>query len=123
MDSISIAAGFGALKHLKEISEIVKDYKNADLLAKIVSLQTDLLQLSEERLALYSKCKELEEKLALKNNFTFKSPVYFADGDKVPFCPICYEDKGKNIHLISCTAADTNRPYYLCNVCQWNYDL
>ncbi|EKO3399611.1 hypothetical protein KW542_21340 [Vibrio fluvialis] len=77
-------------------------------------LQGLLAQKNEEIRQLKGKLSELE---TIK--YDAQTELYWADGDKSPYCPVCYENDRKLIHLVF-TAFKKNQqdyPLHLCNVC------
>ena len=62
-------------------------------------LQEDNLKLSQENRELRNDIEKLTKDLTFKKSLKFVHSAYYADGDKVPFCPTCYEKEGKAIHL------------------------
>lgn len=58
--------------------------------AKIEAVTTQALLFDAEQ-----KNKHLEEQLVDKSTFVFKPPLYWKEGDEIPFCPGCYEGDNK----------------------------
>jgi hypothetical protein len=40
-----------------------------------------------------NKVEELERALRFKDDLKFKEPFYYLEGDKTPYCPVCWEDE------------------------------
>jgi hypothetical protein len=89
----------GVIENAKEIAELVKKLGNVELYKKIVELEGEVIELTREKRALEENNHELAEKLALAGKMTFEKPFYFQEGDRVPFCPRCWEKERVAIHL------------------------
>jgi hypothetical protein len=72
---------------------------DADLYRKIVELQAEVVQQAGENFQLKKQVKELEESIAFSGKLTYKAPYYFAENDFTPYCPTCWEDHRKAVHL------------------------
>ncbi|MGX5776982.1 hypothetical protein [Methylorubrum zatmanii] len=107
-----IAAASQALKMAREIREVSKDFENADLKSKIVTLveslsdaKLALIDAKEELQNAKSEAEELRAKLAFKTDSTVRRNglIYerYEDGklSYLPFCPKCYEE-GKFIKIV-----------------------
>lgn len=89
------------LTRTKELAALVKKVGDIELYEKIVSLQSDIVDLSGERFKLLEKCKVLEEQLAFRTRLTYKHPYYIADGtDRGPFCAVCWDVSKLAVHLL-----------------------
>src|SRR5579864_3565403 len=110
-----------AISTLKEISQLVKKYNDLELMGKIVNLQTEVFGLSQENLELKRKLETSREKAEQREKLQLRRVgecnYYFMDGDEVPFCPKCYEDKGKLAHLTNSEPWDggVRRDCRICN--------
>jgi hypothetical protein len=100
---------------IKSISEVIKKYNDIDLMHQIVELQTEVFDLQKEVLALR---KQLEDRTKMQ----MKGPhgYFFQDGDDVPFCPRCWENDGKAIHLPNPADYFVGRGR-ICRVCKSQY--
>jgi len=58
-----------------------------------------MFQAHEERISLLEKAIELLRGSPELAKMTFAYQMYWAEGDKVPYCPHCYEDKKQRLHL------------------------
>ena len=64
-----------------------------------------------------------ENKIEEKESLSFDGILYWKEGDKTPFCPICFENDKKNIHLTynegypGSVEYSTQEPYHNCKVC------
>ena len=80
------------IENFKEVADLVKKMGEMDLHRKIIDLQDEIVKLSREN-------RTLKEQLELKGKMIFKRNCYWVEGDDVPYCPRCWEDKAKTIHL------------------------
>lgn len=81
---------------------------NADLILKINVLADELRGLQSEYEDIQEENNELKKELATlkgqnqnKVGIVYNSDdgLYWKNGDKVPYCPSCYENNRKEIHL------------------------
>ena len=100
----------------REIVALIKKSGDIELERKILNLQSEIIELTQERNELKEKCSDLQAQLTLTAKMTFKPPVYYAEGDPTPLCPTCWENDGKSIHLVG--PIRDNNPRYYCNVCE-----
>lgn len=94
------------ISNAKEIAELVQKLGNIELKKRIVDLQAEIIELAgekiglqEEKQALEAKCNSLAAQLELKLKLTYRAPVYHAEGDATPFCPLCWEVRKNAVHL------------------------
>ena len=105
----------GQLPDYKDIVELFKQGLTLEAQEKIMELRVGALPLQEENLALREQVKALEDTLAVSQNMTFRESVYWQEGDANPFCPRCWEDERKAIHL----QGDDVREFPNCPVCNY----
>lgn len=67
---------------------------------KLIDLREYIFSIEQERLELQTKINDLEKALAFNKKLIFKAPMYYADGDETPYCPRCWENNKKAIHLV-----------------------
>lgn len=106
----------GILDSAKEIADLVKKIGDIELYRKIVELEGQLIELTHEKREFEERCDRLEKQLAFSKTLTFKAPVYYAEGDSTPYCPICWEKDAKALHLEGPTRDDGDT-FYRCHVC------
>ncbi|HHI4971855.1 TPA: hypothetical protein ACP5TT_004547 [Vibrio parahaemolyticus] len=80
-----------------------------------------LAQKNEEIRQLQAK---LDEKLRVR--FDSETEVYWEEGDNSPYCPLCYENDGKLIHLTNYLQSksmysDKPNPHHSCKSCNKSY--
>lgn len=80
-------------------------------------------QLNEFRTALIEaieRIKELEEELKLKGQLKYDGIKWWIikedDSKEGPFCQICWDDRGKLVHL------QPNLQLWKCGICKQNFD-
>ncbi|MBC8402934.1 MAG: hypothetical protein H8E14_15720 [Candidatus Marinimicrobia bacterium] len=88
------------IKEVKEIADLIKNLGNTELYRKIVELEGDIIELTRQNRLLSDQVSDLNSKLRIKEKLTFKSPFWFMDDDETPFCPSCWENSSKAIHMI-----------------------
>lgn len=120
---------------LKLVSEGVKGISDASLQIelgqKIIDLQSAALEIISEKGELLTKNQNLlteiddlkkkintlEEQLETKESLNFNNSMYWLKDDENPYCPNCYDNNGKLIHLIE----DLGFMRYRCNTCKNQY--
>jgi hypothetical protein len=89
----------GVIENAKEVAELIKKYNDVELNRRIVNLEIEVAELQRDKIRLEAKVAEQQAKLQQKQAMQFRVPYYWQDGDKVPFCPKCWEASGLGIHL------------------------
>ena len=83
----------------RSIADLIKKVGDIDLYRKIVELEGAILELTHQKREADDKIQKLTDALAFKEKLTFKSSVYFASGDNIPYCPKCWEGTKLASHL------------------------
>lgn len=78
---------------------LAKALGDAELYRRILDLQGEIIELSQENLGLRTQNQELVSAADFRATITFREAVYWSNGDPTPFCPQCYESEAKQIHL------------------------
>lgn len=110
---------------VKKLSEMASKSKNIELREGILELREQLIEskdalldVKEENSSLRAENvklkKELEGKLP---QLQFQNGLYYAPSDDIPFCPSCFDDQKKRIHLQLISNA-LKLPEYTCPVCK-----
>jgi len=129
MDPVTlISTTLSSIKTAIDISKVINisntDFDLSILKMKMVELNETLvntkgyvLELKEELFNKQNEIKELEEELKDKSSYIFNKYYYFRiiDENEIegPYCPSCYENEHKKIHLIK---DDSEK--WICNVCK-----
>jgi len=106
----------GVLENLKDVAELAQKVGQLDLYKKILQAEDEVRELTQEKRRLEDKVEELDRSLKLRNAMKFSAPLYYQDGDKIPFCAVCYEKDGRPVHVVM------NDGAWYCNVCKIFYD-
>ena len=109
------------LPSYSQIVDLLKKGATLEAQEQIMKLREGALELQEENLKLTEENRDFRrevEKLSKQLDFIkslkFVKPAYYAEGDAVPFCPVCYERDNKAIHLPFTKGDDGVH----CNACQ-----
>jgi len=110
----------GVIESVKDLSELIKKYNDAELYKKIQDLRDEIFNLREENQAYREKIKELENAIQIKGKLKKEGNLYYLyqeDGEKDgPFCLTCWDDDMKLIHLIEYSHPGILKTYK-CNRC------
>lgn len=90
----------GAVENVKEVAELLRKYNDIELNRRILNLENEVLDLSREKRRAEEKSEQLERLLHFKEKLTFGEPFYWLEKDKTPYCPACWEDKHKAVHIV-----------------------
>ena len=96
-----IAKGISTLKTEAEIRSKTSEFLNViiDLQNGVLGLQSHVSDLQHENTSLKQHIAELESAASDSAELTFRDRLYWKQGDDVPFCPICWDNDRKQIHL------------------------
>ncbi len=94
------------LPSVSQIVELIKSGATLEAREEVMKLREGALERQEEMLSLAEQLRvakaeiaELEAKLAERAKLRYVPPVYYAEGDEIPFCPLCYETGEQRTHL------------------------
>lgn len=104
-----------SLPGYKDILELFKRGATLEAQDKIMELRTAVHDLQDENFSLRERVKQLEAQFELKSKLVFKDRMYWMEEDGVPFCPTCWEDREKPIHLLGGAPGER----YRCEVCNF----
>jgi hypothetical protein len=113
----------GLIENARELASLIKAAGDTELYRRIVDLQGELVSLSSRNFELETKCRELEAAVELRKNLRHHRQLYVLEGDPVPFCPRCFENNGKLIHLFGPHRNPAPHEYDLwaCHICHHDY--
>lgn len=126
-----LAAIGTVLSSVKAATDLAKLIKNSEIslteaetklqIAELISALADVkIELSEIQQVLINKdeeIKSLKGQLENKQSLNYDGVLYFAEGDDVPFCPVCFEKDNSRYHL-SFFRDDYGNEYHKCRVCE-----
>lgn len=111
-----------------ELDKATLKLELANLMVELASARMEVISLQALVFDAEQKNKVLEEKLIENESFIFKSGVYWKAGDDTAFCPKCWENDGKKIHLLALThkyvglGQSIEKPNWNCRVCKTSFD-
>lgn len=82
----------GAVENVKEIADLIGKFHDIELNRRILKLEEEVLDPTRDKRRAEEKVEELERALKFKAELKFKEPFYWLEGDKTPYCPVCWED-------------------------------
>ena len=110
------------IQNAKELAALIKKLGDIELERRTLSLQSEILELTSELVEVKKDNAEMKQLLEKTKQLTFKAPLYYAEGDPTPFCPICWEQRGKAIHVIGPkTVESTGHVFAHCNICNKDF--
>ncbi len=77
----------GIVENIKDAADLAKKIGDIELYRKIVHLEGEVMDLTRDKRQADQKIEELQGKLALQGQMTFRQPFYFQDSDEVPVLP------------------------------------
>ncbi len=134
MNLAIIGTAFSHLKTSMDIAKLISDstssldeaetkLKLAELISSLADLKMELADIKVDLIKKDEMIRDLNEKLIEKESLSFDGILYWKEGDKIPFCPICFENDKKNIHLTynegypGSVEYSAQEPYHNCKVC------
>lgn len=81
----------GILDTVKDVVTLMQKVDNIELIRRMLELQTQVVALNEENLA-------LKERLTTQEQLSFRDNFYWR-GDDGPFCSSCWDDKAKLVRI------------------------
>jgi hypothetical protein len=105
------------LETAKDVYDLAKKGMTIEFQEKLMELREQALELQEENQKLRMRVAELEGKTKRRDEMQFRPPYYFRIGDKIPFCPTCWENEEKAIHMRAYIGEGDSRSYCHCAVC------
>jgi hypothetical protein len=110
------------LSTLNQIREIMKKSSDPELVKLVLDLQNNVFEIESQNLKLGAELVSLRQQLNLRARMYARGPFnyYFQEGDDVPFCPKCWENYTKAIHL-SARQQVFGRTRRDCRVCEETY--
>ncbi|MCT7584280.1 hypothetical protein N5U55_09170 [Aliarcobacter butzleri] len=132
-DLTTIGTALSSLKTSMDIAKALKDstvslseaeqkFKIAELISSLADLKTELADVKINLINKDEEIRKLKEKIIEKESLTFDGQLYWKEKDKTPFCPVCKEKDGKDIHL---TFYEKSSGFYgqdySCKVCNKNF--
>ena len=108
------------LENMKEVADIVKKIGDIELNRKILTLETEVIELTREKRRADERVEELERTMKFKAELSFKEPFYWMPGDAVPYCAHCWEDARKAVHVIY-GHSNSSGQYWHCPNCKTHY--
>lgn len=95
-----------AIPSYSQIIDLIKKGATLEAQEQIMQLREAALRLQEENIELkqelqanLQKVAELEKRLAERASLRHVPPVYYAEGDPTPLCPLCVESGDQRTHL------------------------
>jgi hypothetical protein len=104
------------------ISELAKRMGNPEFMLEISDLKLQLADVKTAYASLQNEIRELKaEADEQANNPLRYSGVVYHDAQNHPYCPPCFDDRKKRIHLKQ-SPSDRGGTYLTCPVCKEWYE-
>ena len=108
---------------LTQIRHIITKTNDRQLIKLILDLEKEFFALKNESLMFHTDLVKLKQEIHLRRKMRMRPPsyYYFQEGDDIPFCPACWERRGKAIHLRTQThgAGGIRRECQACKETFW----
>jgi hypothetical protein len=103
-----------------EIKDLIRRGEQVAALDLVLKLRESCVTLREKLQAADERVHDLEKRLEERANLRHEPPVYYREGDPVPFCQVCWERDHKLSHLVV-TASDSGGLYGDCKICEKHF--
>jgi hypothetical protein len=117
------------LPSYNQIAELIKKGATIEAQERIMELRGAAIDLQGENLRLTEELRDanatiakLEEKLDERANLRHEPPVYYREGDNIPFCQVCLERDDKLSHLIV-SQGDRGGVFGECKICGKHFTI
>jgi len=90
----------GVVDNVKEIADLVKKIGDLELYRKILNLEGEVIDLTHKNRSLEEENRQLKRKGEFAVGMSYTEPFWYAEGDKIPFCPQCWEADEIAVHLL-----------------------
>lgn len=128
-----IGTAFSHLKTSMDIAKFISDstsslgeaetkLKLAELISSLADLKMELADIKVDLIEKDEVIRELKNKIEEKESLIFDGKFYLKEGDKIPFCPTCWESNKKAIHLIFKHYQSFGKCQE-CEVCKTKYSI
>ncbi|MCP5306060.1 MAG: hypothetical protein H6953_11505 [Chromatiaceae bacterium] len=105
------------LRLIGEMRKITDSIDDANLKLTIAELMNSLVESKSQNVALKAELLELQQQVAVEKELLFKKGVYWRQEEPVPFCPVCWDERKRLIHLVTDHESSFD-PRHHCNVCK-----
>ncbi len=105
-----------------KIAGLIKKIGDVELYKQILTLETEVMELTREKRLADEKVEELERALKFKENLSFDAPFCWLKGDSTPYCAGCWEEKHKAVHVVLYNE-NSHGAFFNCPVCKHQYDV
>lgn len=110
----------GAVENIKQVAESVKKFNDIELNRRILTLENEVIDLSRASRRMEEKIEGLERTLKFKGEIEFREPFFWLEGDRVPYCPACWENKNKAVH-VTFSHRNNYGEFWGCKACGANF--
>ena len=82
-----------------ELDKATLKLELANLMTELASVKMEVITTQALLFDAEQKNKQLEEQLKDKQAFMFQNGIWWKEGDKIAFCPKCYESENIKFHM------------------------
>ena len=111
----------GAVETVKLIARLVKDLGRTELYAKILDLQSEVMDLTEDRRQLRRELADLKERQQVRESLVFHGNGYWlpqVEGYEGPYCSVCFDTDGKLVRgHYGYSYGPGGKKYCCCRIC------
>lgn len=114
------------LQKLQKFEVIKSDSETENIFIKLRSELEEMQEKSEllikENSGYKVEIKKLQAQISGEHGLSVKNNVYYTPGGDGPFCPLCYEKRGKKIRLRRDESVDDLIVPHVCRVCEQSFN-
>lgn len=103
----------GVYDAAKDALALARRLDDAELVQKILDLQSEALEMQDKHRELREQIGELEERLSLRR-MEFRDDGMYWDGEDGPFCPACVDGDRVRARV----SKNPANGFWVCNVCK-----
>jgi len=91
------------------------------IIVELEEIKSEVCRLINENAGQQNKIQQLKKQIGDESAFLVKNNVYYTHDGDGPFCPYCFDNRGKKIRVLSESSGDDSPARHFCRVCSSSY--